>query len=421
MSYELSRFERIASNYLSCTWKLVINKYVSKEQIEEAIYSLTKDYSFLSSEYVNSGCKLVFKPDYHPPVHYFEKECSSEEYFENMKKATGERGNYTSEYFIYASKLKDLSEIIGIYNHGMVDGISSLDLCHRLCLHLSDPTMEPELHCYVSAQGRLKIPKEYKYKNYEIDPKINVLQLPTYLHECRDVEKMYNHVYTDLIKEDELKEILKYTKEVKCSFQGLLWICTLLSQMKMFNVNDFSKPILFHSMATSRGRAEFDPPILDDDIMSCGFYSYILKKINRDDKIVNIIRELSKELHNALDKKQQLYDFFHVDNYKICPCQTLTCCTLGKRPNQKHYDGKFSFDVLNLNFLASSVNNPNNCGLRLFCFSIEEIGCFVSSNYVYPQFVDEEMKNYVEDIIKMMKYCSKEENFDVKVEELMKI
>lgn len=421
MSIELSSYESLVRAY-SCSWKIRINKYISKDQIENTILILTKEYSYLSSEFKEGSDILEYKENYHPPVHYYEKMLSNSEYWDKVKKVTSYKNNITSEYFIYADKSKDESEIIGIFNHAMVDGVCCIDLCNKFCLHLSNPSVVPKLHSYTSAQNQIKIPKDVKNMNFSyIQQNIPILTLPSYLHECNDCEELNYHVFTGLIENDDLKEILKYIHEVHCSFQGLLWITTLLSQMKMYKMNDFSKVIRFHTMATSKGRAEFDPPVLDDDISRGGFYSYVTKKINKEDKIVNVIVDLSKELHDELHKKQQMYDFFMSGSYSNCPSYSISCCTMGKRGNKKHYEGEFSFDVLSQNFLLTKNLCGDNCGMGLYCFTVDDIGCYICNSFLYPQFTDEEMKCYVENIIRMMKCCSKEENKNITIEDLMKM
>lgn len=421
MSYDLSDYE-IHCSVFSVTWKVKINKCVTKEQVEEAAFKLGQEYKYLSSEFKSGTNTLELKENYHPQMHFYEKEVTNEDYFRDIREATHQKKDITSEYFVYVDKENNFSDIIGVYNHAMVDGGSGLDLSYKFCLYLSDPTLVPQKHDYASIQKQIVIPKGVEGLTYSyIDKTAPILTFPKYLHECNEIEKVSYHVQTELINCEDLNLILKSTHNNHYTFQSLLWLTTLLSQMKMYNIFDFSKEVRFHVMAMSKGRCDFNPPILKDDIVCGAAFVYVGKKINKEENIIEVLNDISKNLHGELDKKQQMYDFFINNDHSLYPPFSMSCCTLGKSLCKKHYDGKFPFDVVEQNIFPTTSLFPGISTNLLFSFTVEGVGCYLSAPYTYPHFHDDEITEYLKNIINFMKIISKEENMNKTIDDIIKL
>lgn len=418
MSYELSHYEIHCSKFF-VTWKVKINKSVTKEQVEDAAFKLAKEYNYLSSEFKPGTMILEYKENYHPQLHYHDKPITDEDYFRDIRESTFQKTDITSVYYIYVDKENNVSDLIGVYNHAMVDGGSGLDLSYKFCRYLSDPTLEPKNHGYASIQRQIVIPKGVEGLTYNyIDKTTPILTFPKYLHECNDLDKVSYHVKTELIRNEDLSNILKCTHNNHFTFQSLLWLTTLFAQMKIHNMYDFSKEVRFHAMAMSKGRCEFNPPILNDDIVCGAAFVYVGKKINKEDNIIELLKDISTSLHQELDRGQQMYDFFINSDHSFYPPFSMSCCTLGKSLCKKHYDGPFSFDVIEQNLFPDTSLFQGLANNLIFSFTVEGVGCYISAPFTYPHFYDEEITGYLKHMINLMNFICNEENMNKTIEDL---
>lgn len=416
-SFTLTPYEAMC-HIFTISLRIKLNKCFTKNEVEKAVYTLSNEYDFLHSEFKDEN-ELVLIENYHPKLSYFERNLTEEEYFDVIRETTKVKHDYMSEYHVYADETSNETVVLAFYCHSQVDAISSLVLSHKLCLYLSDTTIEPEKHPFSSVQKQVIIPSDYLCLNYsQISSNTDFFKFPKSPHTCPEGTVVQYQSITGLIEKNEFNEIIQFCHNNHFTYQSLLWLSTYLSQCKLFNINDIANNVRFNTPATAIDRCDFEPTISKDDIV-CGAASiYIQMKINCEDNVLDVLRKLSNDLHDELKSKQQMYDFFTLKDFSKLPSQTFTCCTLGKTNIQKHYEGNNSFDLMNISILPVSIQMPGICGTNLHSFTVNDIGCYLCCTYTSPLFVEDEMKKYVEDIIAMMKFCCSEDNKEKLIKEI---
>lgn len=190
--------------------------------------------------------------------------------------------------------------------------------------------------------------------------------------------------------------------------------------MRLFNVYDFSKDVRLLVLADSKGRCDFDPPILKDDIICGAACIYIERKINVNDKVIDILRDISEKLHEELDTKQQIHNYFRNCDYSFLPF-SISCDTLGVSLSQKHYDGLFSFDVIEQNLFPLTSLYQGISKKLFYVFTVNDVGCYLNIPFTYPHFHDEEMEDYLKNIARLMKIISDKDNSNITIEDLVRI
>lgn len=106
--------------------------------------------------------------------------------------------------------------------------LSSFHLCDQLLLYLSDKSLEvipktiiPSIHL----QSVNIKPNSIPFKEYLDD---DILKLPPTVHEEKDAERMCRS-YPVLLKDEEIKPILKFCHDNSITIQSLLWLTDFIS------------------------------------------------------------------------------------------------------------------------------------------------------------------------------------------------
>lgn len=417
-NYLLSDYE-IMLNFLSVVWRIRINKIYPNDKYKNAIQKIAIEYPYLRSKYNSDHKSLTILSEYLPKINFYEKELNDEEYILKIKEISKRMFDYTNEYIVCINKEKNESVITGIFNHGCCDALSIWRICDKFCLYLSNELIQIKPKLYIPCTHKQVINIHPNPKPFENLSNEDMFELPKFLHEEKDPDKIISKYCIKLIRTEEFNNIYQYCHNNSITIQSLLWISCLISNIKMVNKEIFNKlPLNVRFLATAliTNRLEFNPSFENDDVV-CGVGRvYIEERIKREELIINVLKDINNKLKEEVDKKQQFYDFMSLKNYNNMPKAVLSSTTLGVLPNESNYNNEF--EIKDAIFFAP-INVYKNPLFFCHLYSYKNIGCYFCCSYTYPHFYDDEIEVYVNDIIKIMKYICNEENKDKKIKELI--
>lgn len=418
---KLSSYEKLMSVFY-VIFKVKITKIYEKDKYIYAIKKLTQKYPYLMSKFNSDGSELILSNELIPKIHFYDKNLNDDEFTDILKDITKDKNEYTNEYIIYFNYENNESIITGIYNHGCCEALSTFHLCDELCLFLSDESLPinpkliiPSVHEQIINNKPNPIPFE-KYLDKDI------LFLPHVLHSEEDTYKIKGCSYYKLLKNDEFKPILTFCHDNSITIQSLLWYSCLLCQIKLFDNNIFNYfplKIRYFTTALLTNRLEFCPFISEDDLCNDVGVVYINQLINKNDNVFKSLLNLSKDLKDEINNKQQFYDFLSMKNDTSYPCYTSLSTTLGILKNKSNYNNEF--DVKDAVFISIPILSILKTNFIVHTYTYQNIGCYFCCSYTYPHFNKDEIIKFVDNIIKVMKMICDERNKEIIVDDLLKI
>ena len=408
MEYKTNTYEAL-TRHMYVSWALVLDVCFTEQEVIAALKHVHAKHPHLRCrihEGTHPGDMSLLEKEVGGPVVSVLPACvqNVDEFLENCVEWFSNDRNVddTVHYWLLLDSEQNQCVLVACFCHSCVDALSSLRVATDFLLYLDSPSLSiPNSRPFVSVQNEIVL-KNPDGNNTPYKNQTEVVWIaPIRLHDDGDVSGLFRTKQI-VLPPETIDAIVKMCRDHGCTYQSYLWLCILITQMRLFQ-RSFPLSVRFNTPVTTIGRATFAHPISSDDLVVGAYSCFVQTHLEGEQSFWDVCRRLTAALKQEIESGDQMNDFFSVCqtlDFGKLPSASFNGCTLGVTDLKHQYS---HFSLKNIYFLPATSRSPGMGGMNVHAFTVAGLGCFVNCTYWYPGFTSHEMAEYTQDLQQIFK------------------